>query len=285
MRKYLCIAGCLFFMLIFIQGKVLAESNDVVAKIGDKKISISDLNKIIGYLDSERQKMFEKNLHLKEPLLRQLVQSMVISELAKKAGFDKRPEIKEQLEFFTNNFLANMFLKKEVADKVTVSEDDIKLYYDTHQDEFKKPEMVRARHILIKVDKSASEKDKKKAKKKTDDILKKIKAGEDFAKLASDLSDDAVSKSKGGDLGFFPRGRMVKSIEDAAFALKIGEVSKPFWSPLGLHIIKLEERIEGDGFDKVKDKIKETLFEKAFESKYLEWKAGLKEKAYIEIKL
>jgi peptidyl-prolyl cis-trans isomerase C len=287
MRKYLCTLGLLLLMVTVAQGKASAQNDDVLAKIGNKKITISDFNRILGYFDSERQKMIENNPQLKEKILRQLVQGMVVSELAKKAGFDKRPEIKKQLDFFKDNFLANEFLKTEVADKITVSEDDMKSYYDTHQDEFKTPEMVRARHILIRVDKSASEEDKKKAKEKAEDILKRIHAGEDFAKLASDLSDDPVSKSKGGDLGFFPRGMMVKSFEEAAFALKPGEVSGIVESPFGYHIIKVEERKDStiEPYDMVKNTINQKLLQDRKGPKVSEFIDKAMKDAKVEIHL
>jgi len=284
MRKYLYAAGCLLLIVTFLKGAAFAQ-DDVLAKFGSKTITVSDYNKIIGYLDTEKQKVIEKNPQLKENVLRQLVQSMVISELARKAGFDKRPEVQEQLEFFKNNFLANEYLRKEVAAKDTVSEDDVKSYYDTHQDEFKTPEMVKARHILIKVDKSASEEDKKQAQKKAEDILSKIKAGEDFAKLASEFSDDPGSKSKGGDLGFFARGRMVKPFEDAAFALKVGEVSGIVESPFGYHIIKAEERKDAgvETYDTAKDKIRQRLVQERAKSTVTEFIDKAMKDANVEL--
>lgn len=284
MRKYLCALGCLLLMATFVQGEAFAQ-DDVLAKIGDKKITISDYNKIIGYFDNERQNILEKNPQLKETILRQLVQSMVIYELARKTGFDKRAEVQEQLEFFTSNFLANDYLKKEVANKVTVPEEDLKSYYDTRQEEFKTSEMVRARHILLKLDKSASEEDKKQARKKAEDILNKIKAGEDFAKLASEFSDDPGSKSKGGDLGFFTRGRMVKPFEDTAFALKPGEVSGIVESPFGYHVIKVEERKEPgvEPYDAVKEKIKQKLVQERTKSKLTEFVDKAMKDAGVEI--
>ena len=284
MRKYLYAAGCLLLIVTFLKGAAFAQ-DDVLAKFGSKTITVSDYNKIIGYLDTEKQKVIEKNPQLKENVLRQLVQSMVISELARKAGFDKRPEVQEQLKVFTDNFLANEYLRKEVAAKDTVSEDDVKSYYDTHQDEFKTPEMVKARHILIKVDKSASEEDKKQAQKKAEDILSKIKAGEDFAKLASEFSDDPGSKSKGGDLGFFARGRMVKPFEDAAFALKVGEVSGIVESPFGYHIIKAEERKDAgvETYDTAKDKIRQRLVQERAKSTVTEFIDKAMKDANVEL--
>ena len=260
MRKCLWILGS-FFLMMFIQANVFAQDNAVVAKIGERKITLTDFKRVTDYFDAERQKMLETNPQLKETVLRQFIQSMVISDLAKQKGFDRIPEIKEQLQFFSDNFLANEYLKREIAQKITVSDDELKSYYDSHKDEFKTQDMVKARHILVRVDNSASDDEKKKAKEKTELYLKKIKDGEDFAKLASDFSDDPGSKAKGGDLGFFPRGRMVKPFDDAAFSLKPGETSGIVETQFGFHIIKVEDRKDSsvESFDVVKERLKQKL--------------------------
>jgi peptidyl-prolyl cis-trans isomerase C len=247
--------------MMFIQANVFAQDNAVVAKIGERKITLADFKRVTDYFDEERQKMLETNPQLKETVLRQFIQSMVISDLAKQKGFDRVPEIKEQLQFFSDNFLANEYLKREIAQKITVSDDELKSYYDSHKDEFKTQDMVKARHILVRVDNSASDDEKKKAKEKTELYLKKIKDGEDFAKLASDFSDDPGSKAKGGDLGFFPRGRMVKPFDDAAFSLKPGETSGIVETQFGFHIIKVEDRKDSsvESFDVVKERLKQKL--------------------------
>jgi len=260
MRKCLWILGS-FFLMMFMQANVFAQDNAVVAKIGERKITLADFNRVTDYFDAERQKMLETNPQLKETVLRQFIQSIVISDLAKQKGFDRNPAVKEQLQFFSDNFLANEYLKQEIAQKITVSDDELKSYYDSHKDEFKTQEMVKARHILVRVENSASDDEKKKAKDKAEMYLKKIKDGEDFAKLASDFSDDPGSKAKGGDLGFFPRGRMVKPFEDAAFSLKPGETSGIVETQFGFHIIKVEDRKDSsvESFDVVKERLKQKL--------------------------
>jgi peptidyl-prolyl cis-trans isomerase C len=259
MKKVLLMSA----MLLVLSGVSVSASDDtVLAKIGDRKITMSDFNRMISYYDADKQKALEQNPIFKATILQRIVQGVVLSKMARDNGFDKRADIKEQLEMLSNDFLAAEYLKKEVVEKIGVIEDDMKLYYKLHQEEFKTPEMVRARHILIKVDKSASVEDKDKAKEKLEGILKRIKAGEDFAKLATEASDDPGSKIKGGDLGFFPKGRMVPPFEQAAFSLKPGEISEIVETPFGFHIIKVEERKDAvlEPYNKVKDKVKEKVF-------------------------
>ena len=274
MSKCLVVMSTLLFLALTVfPGVAPAQDNEIAAKIGSKVITVSDLNTIISYLDQEKQKALEKNPQMKESLLRQIVQTTVIADVARANGFDKKPDVKKQLELFTNNFLVNEFLKREVAQKVTVSESDEKSYYDGHKDEFMVPETVKARHILVKVAPGASDEDKKKAKEKAQSILEKIKAGGDFAKLASELSDDPGSKQKGGDLGFFAKGRMVKPFEDAAFSLKPGEVSGIVETQFGYHIIKVDEKKAGfqEPFEKVKERINQKLLQEGMKAKVTEY--------------
>jgi peptidyl-prolyl cis-trans isomerase C len=261
MRKFLLVAAGLLVVMLFVHVNLFADENAVVAKIGDRKITLADFKRVTGYFDAERQKMLETNPQLKETVLKQFVQSIVISDLAKQKGFDKDPALREQVQFFADNFLANEYIKREVAQKVTVSDDELKSYYDSHRDEFKTPEMIKARHILVKVDPAASADDRQKAKEKAEMFLKKIKNGEDFAKLASEVSDDPGTKPKGGDLGFFPRGRMVKPFEDAAFSLKPGEVSPIVETQFGFHIIKVEDKKDAavEPFDTVKELLRQKM--------------------------
>ena len=271
MFRYCMVLGCLLAMVLMLEVNAFADSEAVVANIGDQKITVSDFNRMLGLLDTEKQKVIESNPQLKEPVLTQFVQGIVVSELAREKGFNKLPEVKAQIEFFENNLLASLYIKQEVIGKISIPEEELKKYYDSNKDEFKTPEMVRVRHILVKVDESAPEKDKKAAKKKAENILKKIKSGEDFAKLAGEVSDDPGSKQKGGELGFFSRDRMVKPFEDAAFALKPGEVSGLVKTQYGYHIIKAEEKKAAgiQPFDDVKERIRQKLLQDQTKSKVL----------------
>ena len=129
------------------------------------------------------------------------------------------------------------------ADKAAVTDDEIQKHYNENlATQFTEKEQVRARHVLIKVAQDASPEVREAAKIMAEAVLKKAKAGEDFAELAKRYSQDETTKDKGGDLGLFPKGRMQKTFEDAAFALNPGEVSDVISTSFGLHVIKVEER-------------------------------------------
>jgi peptidyl-prolyl cis-trans isomerase C len=249
-------------ILIALAGRAFAGNSLVVAKIGQSKITVADLNRIIGYYSKDKQAFIKSSPRNVAALLARIVHARVLSDIAKKKGFDKRPEIGEQVELLTDDFLASQFLKAE-AGNLQASEGDVKLYYKAHKDEYKTPEVVRVRHILIKIDNPTNSSDVQRARERAEGILKRIKAGEDFAKLASEFSDDSGSKANGGDLGFIPRGKVLPAIDNAVFSLKPGEVSDLVKTPYGFEIMKVEEirPPAAEAYEKVRVGIKEKLSE------------------------
>jgi peptidyl-prolyl cis-trans isomerase D len=121
---------------------------------------------------------------------------------------------------------------------ITVSADDVKRYYEDNEQQYSTPEQVRASHILFKTD----GKNDDAVKKQAEEVLAKAKSGADFAKLATEYSQDDASKVKGGDLDFFPKGQMVPEFDKAVFSMKVGEISDLVKSQFGYHIIKLVDK-------------------------------------------
>ena len=119
----------------------------------------------------------------------------------------------------------------EIASKITISDEAANKYFDENTAKFTRPERVRAQHILIKVQTGDDEKKKAGARKKLNDIKEKILGGEDFGALAKTHSE-GPSNARGGDLGYFVRGQMVKSFEDTAFNLAPNEVSDIVVNPI-----------------------------------------------------
>ena len=133
---------------------------------------------------------------------------------------------------------------------VEVTDGQIAQYYEQHKEEFRQEEQVRARHILFKIAQQAGAEEEARVRGEAETTLQRIQAGEDFATLASQLSEDPVSAQQGGDLGFFKRGEMVKPFEEMAFGLKPGVVSDPVRTDFGYHLIKVEEMQEA-GYEPV----------------------------------
>ena len=134
-----------------------------------------------------------------------------------------------------------------IADSlVSVSDDRIRAYYEDHPDEFHREAAVNASYVAFEKKPSAA--DEASAEDEIRRLLAEVRAGGDFASVAESNSEDPGSAERGGDLGFFGRGRMVKPFEDAAFALNPGDISEPVRTQFGWHVLKVEERKgEGDG--------------------------------------
>ncbi len=156
--------------------------------------------------------------------------------------------------------------------QVSVTDQEVKQYYDENAAKFQGNEQRQASHILIGFNSTATPAEKAAAKEKAESVLKQVKANpKSFEKLAIEFSQDTGSAGKGGDLGSFGRGAMVKPFEDAAFSMKVGDISDLVESEFGYHIIKLTGITgESSDFDSMKLKIKaELLFQKA-QAKYAE---------------
>jgi peptidyl-prolyl cis-trans isomerase C len=264
---------------------LLAQDKEVLAKIGNKTITVSDLNKVIGFYEPEQRKAIDKNPQIKENILWQMIRSTVVANIAKKKGFDKKPDIRNQQEMMVNNFLAAVYLQKEIIDKITINDDKARSYYKDHTETFKTPEMIRARHILIKVETSATDEEKKNAKSKAEEVLAKIKKGEDFSKLASEVSDDPGTKDKGGDLDFFSKGSMVPAFEEVAFSLKPGEISGIIETEYGYHLIKMEEKKDAhiEPYENIKDKVKDQALQEMRKAAVTEFVDKALKNARVEV--
>jgi peptidyl-prolyl cis-trans isomerase C len=183
----------------------------------------------------------------------------VLADEARQMGLDKDPEIQAEVTQAVEKVLGNRrldALEKTVQfpDFTTAAQEQYKLNHA----KYRTPEAVSVAHILI----STKERGEAEARKLIDDIREKAVAGADFEALAKEHTDDRGTKLRGGQIGFFVRGRMVKAFEEAAFAMtKPGEISPVVKTEFGFHIIKLNERREASEkpFEAVKDEITQTL--------------------------
>ena len=134
-------------------------------------------------------------------------------------------------------------------DEIEVADEDLAAYYQENMADYEHPDQVKLEYAYFP--KVASAVDSLETKKEIGRLRQEIEAGEDFAELAAVVSDDEGSAARGGDLGFFGRGQMVAPFEEAAFALAPGELSEPVQTRYGWHLIKVEERLEESGGEKV----------------------------------
>ncbi len=164
-----------------------------------------------------------------------------------------------------------------------ISKEEARLFYDSRPEAFAGPEQVRARHILIQVQPDDGEEARQDALKTLEEIRVQGEGGKDFGELAGEYSQ-CPSKNQGGDLGYFPRGKMAKPFEDAAFALKPGEVSEVVQTQFGYHLIKLEDR-KAEGtipFEEVQERLRMYLGSEAVKEAVRSYVKQLRHDAVIE---
>ena len=198
---------------------------------------------------------------------------------------DTTPE--EVLSKWTESATAESVLKREL--KVNITDADARKFYDDNPARFEVPEQVRASHILLmttdpKTNTELTEAQKAAKRKQMEGLLKRARAGEDFAKLAKEYSEDPGSRDKGGEYTF-SRGQMVPEFEAAAFALNTNQVSDIITTRYGYHIIKLDEKIPArkESFDKVASDIKDGLTMQALQKQSPAYLDKLKADAKVEI--
>ena len=184
---------------------------------------------------------------------------------------------------FERDVAIRKLLDDQIGGKSTVSEKESRAYYDSNLESFKKPEQVRASHILIKVDPGADEAKKAEARTKIESLQAKLKNGEDFGALAKEYSE-GPSGPKGGDLGFFGRGQMVKPFEETAFTMKPGQVSGMVETRFGYHLIMVTERTPEStlSYEEVKDRLEQYLKQQKVQEAIAAYVETLKGKAKIE---
>lgn len=237
------------------------DEEAVLAQVGSYTLTLKEFEAQVQSLPPNIQMMLVQDPKLKEQFLDRWVQITLLAQEARDRKLDQNEEVKSRIETLMNSVLAQEMVKLEVEGKIEVIDDEVQAYYKAHQEDFSQPEMVKARHILLKVPADADEKTIAEAESRVKDVRKKLEEGADFASLAKEYSDDPGTKDKGGELGFFPKGRMVPEFEAAAFAQKPGEISDPVKTAFGYHIIQTEEKREGSvkALDEVQDQIRQEL--------------------------
>lgn len=161
---------------------------------------------------------------------------------------------------FKEDVIQYLSIRKLMEPLVEVTDEEVKEYFEENKEMFDEQEQVDARHILVEEEDLANE------------LYEKLKDGADFAELAQEHSTDG-SAAAGGDLGFFPRGKMVPEFEEKAFSLEVGKISEPVKSEFGYHIIETLDKKEEKAavLEDHAEEIKEKLFETKMQTEYVTW--------------
>ena len=204
--RHIWIAAAIMMLLLVSAPHSFAQTDKVVAKIGNQTVTESDLKEISNAVP-------EKFRHLyltpegRKKTLDYVVNIYVLAAEAERIGMDKKPEADKLLQFTRRDLLARLYLDQMSKDLPAPTDAEAKAFYETNKAQYATPESVHLHHILV-----ASEKEAK-------DAMDKLKKGEKFADLASQISI-CPSKLKGGNLEWLPKGSLVPEIEEVAFSMK-----------------------------------------------------------------
>jgi peptidyl-prolyl cis-trans isomerase SurA len=193
-------------------------------------------------------------------------------------GLDRaafRQQLRREIEAFS-------VLQYKVRSRVKVSDDDLRSYFVSHPEEFQGKPEVRARHIFVPVGGDGDAR----ARAKAEAALARVKAGEDFAKVAREVSQ-GPSAAEGGELGWIPRGAIDARLDEAVFALEEGEATGVLKVGPGYHVLKVEERRVAGGkpFEEAKDQIRDKLAQEQAEGFRAQYLAELRRDAIVDVKL
>ncbi|MBI4445458.1 MAG: peptidylprolyl isomerase [Acidobacteria bacterium] len=224
-----------------------ASTSAVLADMTGYQLTQQEFEQLIKLLPENVQSQMNDPAK-KSQLIRSWMELMVFHAEAQAKGLEQDPALQKRMEFLKKQIVAEEYRKRLVED-VAVSETDTRAFYETNREQFKKPPMINASHILVETEEEAKQ------------IEKSLGEGKDFVELAKVHSKDGNNSEKGGELGWIPKGRLVPEFDNAAFALEPGQVSKPVQTQFGWHIIRVSEKTpEGYlEFDEVKKNVSQQL--------------------------
>jgi peptidyl-prolyl cis-trans isomerase C len=235
---------------------VAKNEGPVLATVGGEIITVgvfeSELASLPEYTQKRMNTREEKKKHLEK-----MIDEVLLLQEAEKRKLDQDEEIRAKVDRYRNRLITEKLYQEVASERSKVEDEEIQAYYQEHKDRFQQKERIRARQILILLPPNGGPEKEAEAKKKAQEALTRVKAGEDFAVLAKQYSEGPAA-SRGGDLGYFSRGRMVPEFEEIAFSLKdVGDTSDLVRTKFGFHIIELTGRQPAQelSLEEVKDRI------------------------------
>jgi peptidyl-prolyl cis-trans isomerase C len=235
------------------------DKDPLVAKVNGVEVHQSDLT----VAEEEAGQIPPMSPEAKQDYLVQFVADMI---LVSKAAEDKKladtPEFKRKSDFARKKLLMEGLLQSIGKDALT--DQTMHKVYDEAVKQIGEEKEVHARHILFRVP-AGDEKASKEAEDKLKAVIARLKKGEDFAKVAGEVTEDPSGKANGGDLGYFSKDQMVPEFSEAAFKLEQGQISEPVKTQFGWHVIKVEDKRvkQAPKFEEVKPQIENFVVRKA----------------------
>jgi peptidyl-prolyl cis-trans isomerase C len=263
---FLCVIVCAFVVSSCEQGSRVSpgtspdekptKKGPVLAKVGGATITVEEFENELRSLPEHTQQRMRTGEQKKKHLDKMIDEILLLGE-AERRGLARDEEIRQKVERYRKRLITEKLYREVAKEKSRVGEEEIQEYFQANKDRFVQKERIRVRQILILLPANAGPEKEAEAKKKAEDVRSRIEAGGDFAELAKEYSEGPAA-SRGGDLGYFSRGRMVPGFEEAAFALEMeGDTSDVLRTKFGYHIIQLTGRQPAKelSIDEVRDRI------------------------------
>ena len=268
-----------------------AEASPVLARVGGEPITQADFDAVMAQLPQQQQLQIMMIQGGREEFINRIAEGKLLAVKARRLGLGDTPEFARTKARMEDDLLAREFLKKEgeeLQKKMNLKDEDVKAYYDGHPNDFKQPELVSVRHILVNVKRNPEDKEglsDEDAKKKIAEFQEQLKGGKDFAELAKAVSDDPGSKENGGLYADADPSAWVPEFAKAAKEQAIGVVGDPIKTQFGYHLVKVESRKPGRQipFEEAKEKARQGAQRARQEQVWNELMAGLKKEIPVEI--
>ncbi len=216
------------------------EEDGVLARWGKHTITRKDMEARISQYPPDVQEKL-KDPAQKRQFLEGLIQIQITGAEARVQKLDRKKTNILRIDDMTNSILAQEYMNLKLQTVKPADQKDAEAFYAANKSSFVTPVTARAQHILVEVKQDARPEDVTKAEAKAKKICDEIAAGGDFAKLAEKYSDDAESRARGGDMGTFAAEQVMPEFAKPVFSMKKDEISKPLRTPLGFHIVKLND--------------------------------------------
>jgi parvulin-like peptidyl-prolyl isomerase len=321
-KRLLFTAGFILLLLFGGISSSKAVVDRVVAVVNQEIIMFSEVEKWSRSFQEEIQSedRLERRKRIQEvfrKVLEKLIEEKLIDQEAKKSGIKvtskeiegsieelRRRNAVDQENFerllaaegltlealkkdIEKGILRTKLIQSAVKVESKVEEKELRDFYRKNMDRYRIHESYRTSHILFLIPKEATLEQIREIRKKCQEVLKKIRGGEDFEEMAFLSSEDTVSRKDRGDLGYFKRGELLPALEREAIRLRVGEVSGVIRTEFGFHLIKLLDRKGGEPppFEEIKEKVQADYYDKEMEKAFQQFLSKLKEKSIIEIKL
>jgi len=250
-------------------GRTAPNEEEVLVSIGSTRITVNDFNERVANLPERYREIAQRR---KAAYIQELINDTLLYQEALRQGIDKDADVKKVIEEAKKKILIAKLLSSEVEAVIKVTDDEVADYYDENKFRYMTPEIMRASHILLSTFDDASE------------VIKELKQGETFENAARARSLDPTAQ-QGGDIGYFPKGRLMPEFEQACARLSVGETSDVVRTSLGFHIIKLTDRRASveKPLDEVREEISRGIYDVKRRKSFNDLLEKLKNSTEIEV--